>query len=91
MSNPNPKELELIDQLLDSSRKLAKYMDELPAEHKELALAIKNKFNHLLNQALEVYFNSENKANDLATVLIEVHQLLETQAEPEVIYNRLVA
>ncbi|MCA9838930.1 MAG: hypothetical protein KC422_18590 [Trueperaceae bacterium] len=88
---PNPKELELIDQLLDSSRKLAKYVDDLPTEHKELALAIKRKFNQLLNQALDIYFNSDDKAEELATVLIEVHQLLEQQAEPQVIYNRLVA
>ncbi len=88
---PNPKELELIDQLLDSSRKLAKYVDELPTEHKDLAIAIKSKFNQLLNQALDIYFNSENKVGELATVLIEVHHLLDTHAEPEVIYNHLVA
>lgn len=85
------KELELIDQLLDSSRKLAKYVDDLPTEHKEMATAIRNKFNQLLNQALDIYFHSEEKVTDLANVLLEVHGLLEQDAEPEVIYNRLVA
>lgn len=85
------KELEVIDQLLDSSRKLSRYVDDLPDEHKEIAIAIKREFNKLLNQALDIYFHSESKAQDLADILFEVQALLERGASPESVYDRLVA
>lgn len=85
------QELEVIDQLLDSSRKLNRYVEELPEEYRDLALTIKRKFNQLLDKAIEVYFHSEEKATDLAAVLLEVQEMLDNKAEPEVIYEKLVA
>ena len=86
-----PQEVELIDQLLDSSRKVQRYIAALPAEHADVGIAIKRKYNELLDKALEVYFHSEEKTQKLANVILEVQALLEQKAEPKVVYNRLVA
>jgi hypothetical protein len=86
-----PQEIEVIEQLLDSSRKVQKYIAALPAEHIDVGIAIKRKFNELLDKAIEVYFFSEEKAMSLAKVLLEVQDLLEHNAEPKKIYERLVA
>lgn len=86
-----PQEIELIDQLLDSSRKVQKYIAALPPEHADVGIAIKRKFNELLDKALEVYFHSEEKAQNLAGVILEVKDLLDRNAEPKTIYDRLVA
>ena len=86
-----PQEIELIDQLLDSSRKVQKYIAALPAEHADVGIAIKRKFNSLLDKALEVYFHSDEKIQSLAEVILEVQDLIEQKVEPKTIYNRLVA
>lgn len=86
-----PQEIEMIDQLLDGNRKVQRYIAALPPEHADLGIKIKRKFNELLDKALDVFFNSEDKTENLAKVILEVQDLLEQNAEPTKIYNRLVA
>jgi len=86
-----PQEIEMIDKLLDGNRKVQRYIAALPAEQADMGIKIKRKFNALLDKALEVYFNSDDKAESLATVILEVQDLLEQNADPNQIYNRLVA
>ncbi len=76
-------ELEVLDQFLDSSRKVNRFIAELQASNPKLAEAIRRNLDKLTDQALAVYFHAENKPGELKCLLESVQSLTKVSQESD--------
>ena len=81
-------ELEILDQLLDSGRKVHKHIEELARSDPEFASDIKRRLNQLCDKALAIYFYGDKKTNEFQDLLCKVQALIDEQPSQE---NRILA
>jgi hypothetical protein len=74
-------ELEILDQLLDSGRKVHKYIEELEPHAPEFASDIKRRLNQLCDKALAIYFYGDKKTTEFQDLLDKVRGLLEERPQ----------
>ena len=74
-------ELEVLDELLDSGRKVHKYVEELLPNEPKRAAEIKQRLNYLCDRALAIYFYGDSKQAEFQQLVHEVQSLAGSKSQ----------